>query len=154
MAGIATDADTKGGIMLSENEQHAARGANTGEWLWQDGSAMATERRLAERVLLDCEVDYGSDETFLFAQAMNISALGIFLQTREPQPEGTLLNLRFNLSPGERPLEVEGVVRWINPFRPGDLNNINPGMGIAFTSLTDAQRDQIVFLIQRIAYLA
>lgn len=124
------------------------------EWQWQDAYAVGTDRRLAERVLLNCEVDYGSEETFLFAQATNISSLGIFLQTREPEHVGTRLNLRFNLSPEELPLEVEGVVRWINPFRPGDINNINPGMGIAFTSLTDAQRDQIVDLIQLIAYLA
>lgn len=124
------------------------------EWQWQEEDAAAAERRLSERVLVDCEVDYGADETFLFAQAMNISAMGIFLQTREPEAEGTRLNLRFSLSPQERPLEVEGVVRWVNAYRPGDINSINPGMGIEFTSLTDSQRDQIVNLIQLIAYLA
>lgn len=140
--------------MLSENEKHAVMRPNKSEWLWQEADTAAAERRLAERVLVDCEVDYGSDETFLFAQATNISSLGIFLQTREPEPEGTRLNLRFTLSPQELPLEVEGVVRWVNPFRPGDFNNINPGMGIEFTSLTDTQRDQIVDLIRLIAYLA
>jgi uncharacterized protein (TIGR02266 family) len=140
--------------MLSENEGLAIMQPNKSEWLWEDASATGTERRLSERVLVDCEVDFGSDETFLFAQAMNLSTLGIFLQSREPEVVGTRLNLRFNLSPQERSLCVEGVVRWINPYRPGDFNNINPGMGIEFTSLTDAQRDQVLHLIQRIAYLA
>ncbi len=127
---------------------------STSDWQWQQEDAAAAERRLSERVLVDCEVDYGSEDTFLFAQATNISAMGIFLQTREPETLGTRLNLRFSLSPQERPLEVEGVVRWVNSYRPGDFDNINPGMGIEFTSLTDAQRDQIVNLIQLIAYLA
>ena len=139
---------------MRENEEHAVTRPNASEWKWQEVGVPVTERRLAERVLVDCEVDYGSDMTFLFAQATNISSLGIFLQTREPETVGTRLNLRFTLSPYEQPLQVEGVVRWINPYRPGDINNINPGMGIAFTSLTDAQRDQVVELIQLIAYLA
>ncbi len=155
MAGITADADTTGGgIMLSENENQAAMRPNQSEWKWQDVNVGPTERRLVDRVLLDCEVDYGSDDTFLFAQATNISALGIFLQTREPEPVGTRLNLRFNLSPHEASLQVEGIVRWINPYRPGDFNNINPGMGIEFTSLTDSQRDQVMDLIQLVAYLA
>ncbi len=128
--------------------------AKIGEWRWQEDEVAVAERRLSERVLLDCEVDYSSEETFLFAQATNISAMGIFLQTRAPEPVGTRLNLRFSPSPVEPPLEVEGVVRWVNPYRPGDIDNINPGMGIELTSLTDTQRDQIVDLIQRIAYLA
>ncbi len=127
---------------------------NNSEWQWQDVNAAPVERRLIDRVLLDCEVDYGSDDTFLFAQATNISALGIFLQTREPEPVGTRLNLRFSLSAQEAPLQVEGVVRWVNPYRPGDFDNINPGMGIEFTLLTDTQREQIVDLIQLVAYLA
>jgi uncharacterized protein (TIGR02266 family) len=140
--------------MLSENENQAVVQPNNSEWQWQDVNAVPAERRLVDRVLLDCEVDYSSDDTFLFAQATNLSALGIFLQTREPEPEGTRLNLRFNLSAHEAPLQVEGMVRWINPYRPGDFNNINPGMGIEFTSLTDTQREQIVDLIQLVAYLA
>ncbi len=127
---------------------------NNSEWQWQDMNAAPVERRLIDRVLLDCEVDYGSDDTFLFAQATNISALGIFLQTREPEPVGTRLNLRFSLSAQEAPLQAEGVVRWVNPYRPGDFDNINPGMGIEFTLLTDTQREQIVDLIQLVAYLA
>lgn len=107
--------------MLSESEGHVVMQPKQSEWLWQDDIATASNRRLAERVLVDCEVDYGSDETFLFAQAMNISELGIFLQSREPQPEGTRLNLRFNLSPQERPLCCGGrgaLDQSLSPGRP------------------------------------
>jgi uncharacterized protein (TIGR02266 family) len=119
----------------------------------REDETAGSDRRMAERVFIDFEVDYASDDTFLYAYARNISSLGIFLQTREPEPVGTQLNLRFvEPASGDR-LAVEGVVRWINPYRPGDIDNINPGMGIEFVALTQQQRDRIVSLIQLIAYL-
>src|SRR5262245_23162631 len=90
------------------------------------------ERRAAERVLVDIEVDYGSEDTFLFAYITDISALGIFVLTNNPEAPGTRLNLRFRLQPGEAPLEVEGQVIWINRYRPNQADNLNPGMGIQF----------------------
>ena len=113
----------------------------------------AANRRLVERVLVDLEVDYASDDTYLYAYARNISALGIFLQTRDPQPRGTRLNLRFVLPGSAERIQVEGVVRWVNPYRPGDRDNLNPGMGVEFEGLTEDQRMQIVDLIRLIAYL-
>ncbi|MDY0003560.1 MAG: TIGR02266 family protein [Polyangia bacterium] len=115
--------------------------------------AAAANRRVTERVLVDLEVDYASDDTYLYAYARNISALGIFLQTRDPQPRGTRLNLRFVLPGSAERIQVEGVVRWVNPYRPGDRDNLNPGMGVEFVSLTEEQRMQIVDLIRLIAYL-
>ena len=140
--------------MLRQNEERSGERSTPLAWPWEEDEHSVAERRLAERVLIDCEVDYASDDTFLFAHAQNISTFGIFLQTREPEPVGTRLNLRFGKRNGHEPLQVEGVVRWINPYRPGDLNNLNPGMGIQFLSLTEAQREQIVDLIRLIAYLA
>lgn len=119
----------------------------------EEGEAAAANRRVMERVLVDLEVDYASDDTYLYAYACNISALGIFLQTREPQPRGTHLNLRFVLPGSAERIQVEGVVRWVNPYRPGDRDNLNPGMGIEFVGLTDDQRMQIVDLIRLIAFL-
>ena len=125
----------------------------TGRTLGVGAEAAGAERRLAERVLTDLEVDYGSDDTYLFAYAKNISSLGIFLQTQSPEAPGTRLNLRFTVpATGER-IQVEGVVRWVNPYRPGDINNLNPGMGIEFTDLDESQRERIVDLIRLIAYL-
>lgn len=115
-------------------------------------AAMAN-RRMAERVLVDLEVDYGSDGTFLFAYARNISTLGIFLRTFDPEPRGTRLNLRFVVPGSGRRLQVEGVVRWVNTHRPGDIDSLNPGMGVEFVCLDDEQRSEIVDLIRLIAYL-
>jgi len=111
------------------------------------------DRRQWERVLVDLEVDYRSDDTFLFAYITDISQMGIFVRTVTPEAPGTRLNLRF-CPPGLGVLEVEGVVIWINPYRPGDAENLNPGMGIQFVDLTRDQRDRLRQLVRTFAYLS
>jgi type IV pilus assembly protein PilZ len=113
------------------------------------------DRRQFERVLVDLEVDYRCEDTFLFAYITDISAMGIFVQTRSPEPPGTRLNLRFTV-PGQGPtssFELEGEVIWINPYRPGDRENLNPGMGIRFVDLTPQDRERLTELVKTFAYL-
>lgn len=118
-----------------------------------DDRRVGRERRQWERVLVDLEVDYRSDETFLFAYITDISQMGIFVRTVTPEPAGTRLNLRF-CPPGLGTLEFEGVVIWINPYRPGDRENLNPGMGVQFVDLSREQREQLKQLVRTFAYLA
>jgi type IV pilus assembly protein PilZ len=114
---------------------------------------LGRDRRQWERVLVDLEVDYRSDDTFLFAYITDISQMGIFVRTVTPEPPGTRLNLRF-CPPGYGALEVEGVVIWINPYRPGDRENLNPGMGVQFVDLTREQREHLKQLVRTFAYLS
>lgn len=111
------------------------------------------DRRVHTRVTVDIEVDYKSADNFLFAYITDISAMGIFVRTVTPEPPGTRLNLRF-CPPGLGVLECEGVVIWINPYRPGDRENINPGMGIRFVDLDYGQRDRLRQLVRTFAYLS
>jgi type IV pilus assembly protein PilZ len=111
------------------------------------------DRRQWERVLVDLEVDYRSDDTFLFAYITDISQMGIFVRTVTPEAPGTRLNLRF-CPPGMGVLECEGEVIWINPYRPGDAENLNPGMGVQFVDLTREQRDHLRQLVRTFAYLS
>ena len=66
---------------------------------------------------------------------------------------GTRLNLRFRPDGTGSPLEVEGEVIWVNPFRPGAPDNLHPGMGIRFYELDDELRDRLLELVRRFAYL-
>jgi Tfp pilus assembly protein PilZ len=131
--------------------------------------ADGAERRRAPRVLVDLEVDYASEENYLFAYITDISATGIFVRTTTPEQPGTHLNLRFQLPPPESAneaptkasksprgtkIEVEGEVIWVNPYRPGAPDNLHPGMGIRFVGLDDEVRDQLLELIRRFAYLS
>lgn len=112
------------------------------------------DRRIHERVLVDIEVDYRADETFLFAYITDISAMGIFVRTNNPEPEGTRLNLCFRVPPelGGQLIEVEGEVIWINPFRPNEPTR-QPGMGIQFVDLTPQQREVVMRMVRTFAYL-
>lgn len=116
-------------------------------------SAKDAERRRAPRVLVDLEVDYASEDNYLFAYITDISATGIFVRTTSPEQPGTHLNLRF--TPDDSgPIEVEGEVIWVNPFRPGAPDNLHPGMGIRFEGLDDELRDRLLELVRRFAYLS
>ena len=116
-------------------------------------SQTGRERRAAQRILINLEVDYACEDTFLFAYITDISALGIFIRTTSPEQPGTHLNMRFTLPGDEEALEVEGEVIWINSFRPGDYNNLNPGMGVQFIDLERQQKRRIRLLVRTIAYL-
>ncbi|HEY4060038.1 MAG TPA: TIGR02266 family protein [Kofleriaceae bacterium] len=118
-------------------------------------SAADAERRRAPRILVDLEVDYASEENYLFAYITDISATGIFVRTTTPEPVGTHLNLRFSPSGrgGPNEIEAEGEVTWINPYRPGAPDNLHPGMGIRFVALDDDTRTDLLELIRRFAYL-
>jgi uncharacterized protein (TIGR02266 family) len=111
------------------------------------------KRRRAPRMLVDLEVDYASEENYLFAYITDISATGIFVRTTTPEAPGTHLNLRF-ASEHSGHLEVEGEVIWVNPYRPGIPDNLHPGMGIRFVSIDNELRDRLFELIRRFAYLS
>jgi uncharacterized protein (TIGR02266 family) len=111
------------------------------------------ERRRAPRMLIDLEVDYASEENYLFAYITDISATGIFVRTTTPEQAGTHLNLRLAADDLER-IEVEGEVIWVNPYRPGTPDNLHPGMGIRFVSIDNELRDRLFELIRRFAYLS
>lgn len=112
------------------------------------------ERREWTRVIVDLEVDYSNSDNFLFAYIRDISETGIFIRTNQPEEPGTILNLRFKPDDGVRQLlQLEGEVIWVNRLRPGHPDNINPGMGVRFVSLTPESRHRLVEYIKTFAYL-
>lgn len=112
------------------------------------------DRRAWKRVLVDLEVDYGNEDNYLFAYIRDISVTGIFVRTNTPEAPGTRLNVRFTPHGAEHPLELEGEVIWINPYRPGHSDNLHPGMGIQFVELGDDQRRRLAEFIKTFAYLS
>jgi uncharacterized protein (TIGR02266 family) len=115
----------------------------------QDGA----ERRQWQRVLVDLQVDYGEQDNYLFAYIKDISATGIFIKTQKPEEPGTQLNLRFTPSDGGQELQLEGEVIWVNRFRPGNPESLNPGMGVRFVGLDAEQRDRLDQFVKTFAYL-
>lgn len=118
----------------------------------------SAERRQAPRVLLHLEVDYASTDNFLFAYIRDISATGIFVRTDTPEPAGTRLNLRFQLPDADgsertKPMDLEGEVIWVNPYRPGRADSLNPGMGVRFVGLTEGESKLLRLLVKTFAFL-
>lgn len=113
----------------------------------QDSGA---ERREHERYDVAIEVDYRSEENFLFAYIENISEMGIFIRAEEPMPIGTEIALRF--AHEGKDFSLNGEVAWVNTRREGDAES-SPGMGVRFVDLNDEQRDEVVSLVRTIAYL-
>lgn len=125
--------------------------ASTSDSPEDDLSEGGIERRRYERFDTSIAVDYASGDTFLFSYIQNISEMGIFIRSEEPLPIGTALALRFSPD-GQEAIELAGEVAWVNPFRPfGD--NLNPGMGVRFSSLSPDMRERIVSLVRTVAYL-
>ena len=111
-----------------------------------------SDRRVAPRVLVDLEVDYASEDNYLFAYITDISETGIFVRTTTPEAPGTNLNLRFRIDDGPQ-IQVEGTVIWVNPYRPNNADSLHPGMGIRFIELDDELKDRLLELVRRFAYL-
>ena len=113
---------------------------------------VGADRRLHERVVVDIEVDYRADDTFLFAYITDLSAMGIFIHTRTPLDAGTTLNLCFRALSGQL-LELAGEVIWVNLYRPHDPEGRNPGMGVRFRELEPWQREELLRMVRTFAYL-
>ena len=116
---------------------------------------MVLEKRKNERHPMRVRMDYrnrgGAD--FLFEYTRNISKGGIFIETRDPLPVGTVVEMRFQPPGQDGVLDVSGRVTWVNEFRPDSDDNPNPGMGIQFEGLGEEERDLIAEVVRTIAYL-
>jgi len=115
----------------------------------QEGS----ERRRAPRVLVNLDVDYASTDNYLYARIQDISATGIFVRTNSPATKGTLLNLRFRIPEAARVLDVEGEVMWVNVYRPGQPDSLDPGMGIRLVDLQSDDSKLLHCLVKTFAFL-
>lgn len=109
------------------------------------------DRRRTPRVPTHIEVDYRTEGTYLFASITDISALGIFVRTDDPLPQGSRLELRF--APPELPgvdagppLVLAGEVVWVT-------NGEHTGMGVRFLEVASGEQERLLQLVRAIAYL-
>jgi uncharacterized protein (TIGR02266 family) len=111
---------------------------------------MKSEKRKSRRVPFKMKVDCHYEGNFLFEYATDISQHGIFIETREPLKIGSQVMLQFQLPDEKRAIEVQGVVKWVNPSNGGSKN---PGMGVQFANISDLDKETITSLIRRLAVL-
>lgn len=109
------------------------------------------DRRRTLRVATHIDVDYRTEGTYLFASITDISAMGIFVRTDDPLPQGTRLELRFEppALPGVvagPPLVLLGEVVWVT-------FDEHCGMGVRFLEVAKGDQERLLELVRAIAYL-
>jgi type IV pilus assembly protein PilZ len=134
------------GAAIGANRAEVSDGARS------DSRFPVDNRRGADRYDVAWSVDCQTSDTFLYASIQNISAMGIFVATREPLEVGTRVTLTFAPPGISSPFVLAGVVQWVNPVRLLSENR-NPGMGVRFETLEPEDRERLVASIRTIAYI-
>ena len=106
---------------------------------------MISERRVHPRLPLNMLVQFKLADMgeFMRDYAANISAGGMFVRTRTPNPLGSMIYLQFKLKDGQKVIEGLGKVVHVNP-----PEHAVPGMGIEFVNLDRDSRKLIDEIIE------
>jgi len=104
--------------------------------------AIGHERRADVRIALEVEVSLASESHFFVGLSGDLSGGGLFVVTWRKLAVGTPIFVAVDLPDGR--LLADGEVRWVR-----DASDA-PGLGIAFTGLSEEDRRRIeVFCAQR-----
>ncbi|MBW2703378.1 MAG: TIGR02266 family protein [Deltaproteobacteria bacterium] len=101
----------------------------------EDSKEKREEARKAVGLLI--RVKYTEVDQFVDHFATNISAGGIFIQSRKTYPVGTTLRFEIRLKSGEAVLRGKGQVVWLREAVPASDKPVVPGMGVRFQQLDD-----------------
>ncbi len=105
-------------------------------------------KRRATRLHHEIPVAYRSVGSFLSDWATNISHGGLFINTRKPLAVGTPVKILVQLPGTKFPYELAGRVTRITAF--DNKSNMVPGMGIEFTEVDQAKRQEIADFVARL----
>lgn len=103
--------------------------------------------RDSRRVPLETRVQFKFDRFsgFVSEYSANISPGGLFLRTRAPQPQGTVLDLEFRLGDGFELIKGRGEVVWNRLEDDGPLRPA--GMGVRFLELAPGSKELIYRIV-------
>jgi hypothetical protein len=97
---------------------------------------LVADRRGAPRVRLTYRVQVRCGAESFSAHSIDVSATGIYLETRQRLPVGSVVHLSFNAASGgtaREPVELEGeVARSVAPAEAVQ-SRLPPGLGVSFT---------------------
>ncbi len=84
---------------------------------------------------------------FLTEYSSNISITGMFIQSNDPQPPGTILDFEFNLIDGLKLIRGTGEVIWVRLVDEGP--ELPTGMGLRFLRLDAESRRLIRWAVEK-----
>ena len=106
------------------------------------------DRRQSERENIKIPVDYSAVDAFFSEFTTNINEGGMFIETENPSPLDSRVQLQVRLPDLERPIKLGGRVAWISDGKNGST----PGMGIEFQEMTPELRQTINDLVRRLRH--
>ena len=92
-------------------------------------------KRRATRIPLKLEVSYGEHEMladYTESVTFNVSAGGLFLESKNPLPLGEPLKLKLELPENDYAVHCEGSVAWVNSTTSPIRSDHPAGMGVEF----------------------
>lgn len=104
------------------------------------------DQRQEQRMPIELKVEYKRLNTFLSDYTKNISTGGTFIKTKTPLEVGTQFVFKLYVPSIEAPVEILGIVKWISDRDEGQ----GPGMGIEFRFDSDAQREGLRLMVERL----
>jgi uncharacterized protein (TIGR02266 family) len=87
-----------------------------------------------DRVSTNIRISFKKARDFFRAYTANIGSGGLFVRTTKNLPEGSLLNLEFNLPNSNHVIHTKGKVAWARS-KEASSEQMPPGMGIAFVDI-------------------
>lgn len=114
-------------------------------WEYLEMSDAETPRRAAPRAPIELKVEYQRMNSFFADYTRNISKGGTFIRTERPLAIGTAFVFKLTVPGLLNALELNGKVQWT--VQPG--GNDEPGMGIGFVYETEADRQRIEAIVER-----
>lgn len=94
-----------------------------------DDTPSKPSRRAHPRVHLAVQVGYRTAGAFLVSYTVDLSGGGLYIESADPLPEGTQLELQMAVPGVPEPVRLSGVVVWT---QRAEMGGHPPGMGIQF----------------------
>jgi uncharacterized protein (TIGR02266 family) len=108
--------------------------------LGQKDMKTETDKRRA-RVAMSVDISPGSESNFWAGLSQDIDEGGVFVATYDELSIGTCLDMTIRL-PNKAPMRTTGTVGWLRTHGPF-TDELAPGLGVVFESLSDADRETI-----------
>jgi len=97
--------------------------------------------RIGAEFSVSFEVTAGGPHQFFTGITQDISKGGIFLATLQTLPLGTKMKIEFAVE--GRTIAAQAEVRWVREPDASDSIGVNPGMGLCFIEIAEADRAYI-----------
>ena len=109
------------------------------------GGIERTEPRVEARL----RVRFGQRQEVLNSYSVNLSTGGLFLETPDPLPVETPLDLEFDLASSGSLIACQGRVAWVNPPDRSRKPRLPAGMGIQFMNLSLEDMERVDDFMKR-----